>query len=353
MQEKLMRSVTLLVSVMAMAAMAVMLKFASSKAIVIAEEVTAGTGTGQEYVQHKKESTPLLLKEDTAIFPSVRIPLPEETRPDDIVIENRYLEHRINVIIKGAEKDYYNKKEVAGDISRIQAAVSYEEEDAVVLAFRMNGLYEHKYLLEENALYLDFVNPHEMYEKIVVLDAGHGGTDEGGTVHGLKEKDFTLSVAERVRNSLEDSDVRVYCTRQEDVSVDTARRMEFINELRPDFVVSIHLNGSADAAKYGTEVWYSADYVVPVFGNPELADTLERNVVMAIDGRANGLVGCSESEEGMDPEVRQMLAGMRVPAAVLQVGYLTNEREAELLKQPEYMDKIAKGICTALESIGE
>lgn len=348
-----MRSATLCLSVMAIAAMAVMLKFASSKAVVIAEEVTAGSGTEQEYVQHKKESTPLLLKEDTAVSPSVCIPLPEEIRPDDIVIENRYLEHRINVIIKGAEKDYYNKKEVVGDISRIQAAVSYEEEGAVVLTFRMNGLYEHKYLMEENALYLDFMNPHEMYEKIVVLDAGHGGTDEGGTVHGLKEKDFTLSVAERVQSSLEDSDVRVYCTRQEDADVDTARRMEFINELRPDFAVSIHLNSSGDNAKYGTEVWYSADYVIPVFGNPELADILERNVVTAIDGRANGLVGCSGPEEGADAEVRQMLAGVRVPTAVLQAGYVTNEREAELLKQPGYMDKIAQGICAALESIEE
>lgn len=368
MQEKLMRSTTFITSVLALVAMSVMLKFAATKTIVIAEEVTSGSGAGQEYVQKKLESAPLLLKEDETVASSICIPLPEEIRPDDIVIENHYMERRINVIIKGAEKDYYkekdyyNRKEVVGTISRIQEAVCYADEEAgtVVLTFRMDGLYEHQYLFGENALYLDFVNPHEMYDKVVVLDAGHGGANSGGGTHGLKEKEFTLSVVERVQEKLTDSGIRVYCTRQKDENVDMTQRIEFINELRPDFVVSVHLNRSEDAAKYGTEVWYSKDYVIPIFGNPELADALERNVVLAIDGRANGLRACSvtdedsaqaESEKAEDAEVEQLLNGVRVPAAVVRVGYMTNERERELLKLETYQDKAAEGICNSIKEV--
>lgn len=350
MQEKLMRMTTFLVSVTALAAMAVMLNFASAKTIVIAEAAASETGEEQKDERQERESTPISLEEDMSLSTSICIPLPETVKPDDIIIENSYMEHRIQVIIKGAEKDFYNKKKVVGEISRIKTAVSYEESGAVVLAFGMDGLYEHKYLLEENALYLDFVNPHEMYEKIVVLDAGHGGADNGNEEHGLVEADFALFIAEEVQSSLEDSDIRVYCTRQDDRDVDTAQRISFINELRPDFVVSIHLNSSPDIEKYGTEVWYSADYVIPGFGNAELADTLERNVVTAVDGRANGLLAYSAADAEEDA-AKQLLTGVRVPTAVLQAGYLTNARERELLMQPEYQKRIAEGICRGLEAV--
>ncbi|NLL78821.1 MAG: N-acetylmuramoyl-L-alanine amidase [Clostridiales bacterium] len=366
MQERLMRYTALITTVLALVSMAVMLRFASAKTIVIAEEVTAGSGAEQEYAEKKQESIPLHLVENKAVSPSVCIPLPEDVRPDDIVIENHYIEHRINVIIAGAETSYYKEKEINGGIGSIRAAACYKESDSVVLAFQMDGLYEHKYLLEEHALFLEFVNPHEMYDRIIVLDAGHGGADNGRKEHGLKEKDASLFIVEQVRNTFEDSGVRIYCTRQEDASISAEKRIAFINELRPDLVISVHLNASEEQSLYGTEVWYNEQYVIPVFGNVELADLLERCVVRAADGRANGLVACGsrmlqgskeateqKQKQGKETDVlyteeEELLMGVRAPAAVLEAGYLTNPRERQLLEQEAYQKMIAEGICDAI-----
>ena len=351
MQERLMGFTAFVTVVFVVVAMAVMLRFASSKTIVVAEEVTAGSGAEQEYAMKKEDSITLSLREETKTAPSICIPLPEEVRPDDIVIENHYMEHRINVIITGAPIDYYRQKEISGGVDKIKAAACYEEKDSVVLAFQMDGLYEHKYLLEENALYLDFVNPHEMYERIVVLDAGHGGTDAGVQTHGLTEKELTLSIVTAVRDKLAESGVRVYCTRQQDEEVLTERRAAFINELRPDFVVSVHFNAGEDSGTYGTEVWYNGAFVIPVYGNPELADVLERSVVKAAEGKAAGLVDCVV--EKPDSEETAFLEELRVPAVVLEAGYLTNERERALFAQPGHTERITEGICGAVQEAAD
>lgn len=344
-----MRYTAFCTAVLMLTAMMVMLKFASSKTIVIAEEVTAGSGAEQEYVEKKQESISLDLLENTEYAPSIRIPLPKEVRPDDIIIENHYLEQRINVIVAGARPDYYDTKRIEGEIGKIQGAACYEGDNGVVLSFRMNGLYEHKYLLEENALYLEFQPPHEVYGKIIVLDAGHGGRDSGVQAHGLTEKEITLGVVEGVRKRLEDSGVRVYCTRQQDTGISLEQRAAFINELRPDMVISVHMNASEEQKVYGTEVWYHAGYVIPVFGNVELADTLERSVVTAADGKALGLRDIGAEEVLADTEEAVFLSALRVPAAVLEAGYLTNGRESSLLSYPAYQDRIAEGICEAIE----
>ncbi len=350
-QDRLMGFTTFFVVVLTVVSMTIMLRYAAHKTIVVAEEVTAGSGAEQEYARKKEVSFPLLLQENRGIAPSVRIPLSDHVRPDDIVIENHYLEHRINVIIQGAKASDYKEQPIQGSIEQIQAAACYEEADSVVLAFQMNGLYEHKYLLEENALYLDFVNPHEMYEKIVVLDAGHGGRDVGAKVRMLQEKELTLAVVKKAMEQLAESDVRVYCTRQQDETVPLDERVTFINELRPDFVVSVHFNHDEEAERYGTEVWYHSAFVVPVFGNPEIGDAIERNVVQAVDGRANGLFDCTEQREG-SPETL-FLTRLHVPAIVLEGGYLTNSRERQLLEQPDYVDRMAEGVSLGVQEAEE
>lgn len=379
------------------AAMALMLRYAATKTIVVAEEVTAGSGAEQEYAAMRKESIPLKLKEESVVAPAILIPLPDEVRPNDIIIENHYLEHRINVIIAGAETDYYKDTHIRGGIEKVEAAACYAQDDGIVLAFRMDALYEHRYLLEEHALLLDFVPPHEMYDRIVVLDAAHGGDDRGATGYGLAEKDVTLAITERVREQLSDSGIRVYCTRQQDTGPSIDERTAFINELRPDLVVSVHLDDTEDASRCGTSVWYNADYVIPGFGNVELADMLERNVVLAEDGRALGIFPCggaaadvsgsapagsdtatgglgsapagsgtvtggsgsapagsgtvtgvSETAPAAAEADAAFLEPLRVPAAILKAGYLSSEREGALFMQEAYLDRIADGICDAI-----
>src|SRR6266508_530825 len=78
---------------------------------------------------------------------------------------------------------------------------------------------------------------------LVVVDAGHGGTDPGATGHGLKEATLTLKIAKRLRAALlRDFDVEVAMTRSTDRAVELHRRAKSANDLGADYFVSVHIN---------------------------------------------------------------------------------------------------------------
>lgn len=336
--EALMKRTAVWVILFTVAAMAVMLCFASVKTVVIAEDVTPGLrragGAGEA------DERPLLLEDAGAGAVSLRIPLAEHIKPDDIVIENRYARHQIIVLIAGAPGEYYAQEKIGGNLSRVEGGSYSSDGDAAVLRFQMDGLYEYKYLFKNNALYLEFVRPRELYDKIVVLDAAHGGEDQGAASDELTEKDVTLDIVRRVRDQLEETDIRVYCTRQEDEDVSEQARSALANTLQADLMVSVHVKENAQAPEtYGTITRYNPDYVIPYFGNAELADLLERTVSARIGGRGVGIAADREDA---------LLNLSEVPSACLEIGGLTNAKEAGPLENGDYRQLAADGICEAI-----
>lgn len=172
--------------------------------------------------------------------------------------------------------------------------------------------------MEEKHLYIEFVPPKEMHEKIVVIDAAWGGSETGIVTETLSEKDLTLDIAKRVRSLLETTDIKVYYTRMDDSEIAEEKRAELANAVKADMLISIRLNESGDTSLYGVEAYYNPDYFIPGFGSIELSDLVERNVVTAVSGRGNGLYEASASDI--------LLKEAKVPATVIKVGYAGNER---------------------------
>lgn len=333
MYDKLLKVTAILACLFSCVMVGVIFYMASIKTIVIAEDITAGSGMAQ------KAEKELQIKEG-ASGGVLRILLPEGIRPDDIVIENRYVDHMINILITGAEEGFYENTALYGSTDKIKYGSYSENEGVTKLKFNLKGLYEHKYNFENNSLYLEFVPPRELYDKIVVIDAAHGGTDYGCSVKGTTEKEITLDIVERLRKKLEATDIRAYYTRVDDTNPDLQQRAALANQARADMLISVHVNADeADPAAYGTLARYNETYVIPLFGNIELADILERQVVTAIDGRAIGLAEMTEEE---------ILTYAEVPAASIEVGYLTNATDAALLEKEEYRERIADGIWRAI-----
>ena len=211
------------------------------------------------------------------------------------------------------------------------------------LKLQMTGLYEHQYMFENGELELSFVHPSALYDRIVVLDAAHGGTDAGITGHGIREKELTLEITEKVRSLLEGSNVRVYCTRVDDTGISEEERAAFVNELHADMLISIR--AGADDTKdqvFGIQTFYNGTYFIPYFGNIELADVLERSAVTAVGGKANGLFEADSQDV--------LLQKVQVPAAAIEVGYVTNAEEAGMLSLEEYKMKLAEGIAEAIRT---
>ncbi|MDE7048898.1 MAG: N-acetylmuramoyl-L-alanine amidase, partial [Lachnospiraceae bacterium] len=140
-------------------------------------------------------------------------------------------------------------------------------------------------------------------------------------------------------------DIKVYYTRMDDSNPGEEDRVRLANETRADMYIRIQVDANEDSSVYGATTIYNEDYFIPGFGSVELADILEREVVTSIKGKALGLTGAEEE----DYAVRSIT----VPAAAVKVGCLTNKQEAILLGREEYQDKIADGICNAVQKVYE
>lgn len=182
------------------------------------------------------------------------------------------------------------------------------------------------------------INPFE--GKLVALDPGHGGSDPGAIgFTGLKEKAVNLAVALHLQQFLEDAGAKVVMTRNGDQSVSNKKRVDVAKDAGADVFVSIHANAYSDPKSNGTETYYS---VQNNSGDSSkyLAQQLQRELVSVLGLRDRGVKTANFyviSEAGM-------------PAALVELAFLTNEEEEELFKDPETYIRSAEALFTGLEA---
>ena len=275
----------------------------------------------------------------------LRIPLPEGCKAGEIVIENHYMDRELWLLIPKAEESFYADNAISGNRETIKQG-SYEfAQEGCRLKFQLNGIYECQTIMEDNNLYISFLSPRELYDKIVVIDPACGGVDAGYAVGNTLEKEITLQIARKLKEKLDGSDIKAYYTRMDDVNPADKDRIALANDIKADMYIGISVNAGDDSAVYGTETVYNGDYFIPGFGSVELADCLEREVVTSIKGKALGLTESTQEDYA--------IRNATIPAANIRVGYVTNKQEATLLMREEYIDKIATGIYNAILRIYE
>ncbi len=168
----------------------------------------------------------------------------------------------------------------------------------------------------------------------VIIDAGHGGTDPGAIYGGINEKDINLSIAERTRSSLENAGYKVIMTRDSDEFIGLSERAEIANGYTDAIFISIHCNASENLATEGIET-YSARGAEQ---GGELGRVIHNAVLKATDAADRG-----RHERGF-----VVLRETKCPAALLEVGFISNEAERAKISDPDYQQKIADGITKAV-----
>ena len=174
----------------------------------------------------------------------------------------------------------------------------------------------------------------------VMLDAGHGGND-GGTVYGkVNEKDITLAVALRIQERLEQEGVKVLLTRMEDKYLSLEERAEAANSSPASLFVSLHCNYYEDDFSIsGLECYYLEE--------SEKGGELARTIVDAIEEDSS--IKC----RGTRTEDFYVLKKTNVPAALIELGFLSNKTERQKLGSEDYQavlaQRISEGILNALK----
>lgn len=185
------------------------------------------------------------------------------------------------------------------------------------------------------------------YDFIVLINAAHGGENQGNTVNELQEKQITLEVGKELEEMSEESGIGFFMIRQDDIDISNESRARMIEKVQPDVVVDLHVNADPDNERtFGTSVIYNECFYRPGMTNAGMADILERSLVTEIQGKALGIFGDSQNKY-------PLLTRIRVPAVSVELGYLTNKQEADLLKKEKYQKKIARGIYEGIQKVRE
>jgi N-acetylmuramoyl-L-alanine amidase len=194
-----------------------------------------------------------------------------------------------------------------------------------------------------------------------VLDPGHGGRDNGTSVH---EKTFALEVAQRARQQLEAAGFRVALTRDEDKFVDLKDRPAFAKANRADLFVSIHFNALRnDTRTSGVELYTfvpakqhaSGWWSVLRRDDPDFETGEEPvnrydhwSVVLAQQIQRHFVVDLKAFDRGKKIAHYGMLRGLDCPGVLVECGFLTSEVEARKIATPEYREKIAQAIVAGV-----
>lgn len=187
----------------------------------------------------------------------------------------------------------------------------------------------------------------EQYDFVVIVNAAHGGTNLGNAVNGIQEKDITLSVAQKLDELGEEEGIGIFLIRSLDIDISNESRVELIEAVSPDLVLDLHVNADPENERtLGTSVLYNGRFYHPGITNAALADLVERELVTSVEGKANGIF--SDEEERYP-----LLEMIRIPGVSVEMGYLTNEEEAALLKQDAYQMKLAQGLYRSIVRVRE
>lgn len=218
--------------------------------------------------------------------------------------------------------------------------------------------------------------------RTIVLDPGHGGVDPGAIgPGGLTEKEVTLDVARRLAALIqEELGLRAVLTRTRDQTVGLRERAAFANRLRADLFVSIHVNAAPGATATGTETYFLSSEATD---NAARAAAAFENQLIAFEaGPRTGardllrsiLWDLAQSEfqqessrlaealqDHLDRALRRpsrgvkqapfyVLGGVAMPAALVEVGFITNPQEEQRLRDDGYRDRIARALAAGLQA---
>ncbi len=183
--------------------------------------------------------------------------------------------------------------------------------------------------------------------KIIYIDPGHGGNDPGANYKDIKESDINLKISLKLAKLLEENGAIVYMTRYDDYNLaninsynikrsDLNNRIKIINESNCDMFLSIHLNAYTSSTWYGAQTFYTNNNK----NNIVLAEIIQKNFKKKLNTNRNI----------KNINNRYLYDNLDKLGVLLEVGFITNVNERNLLIQDNYQYKISYII---LESIIE
>ncbi|MBF7082886.1 N-acetylmuramoyl-L-alanine amidase [Desulfallas sp. Bu1-1] len=186
-----------------------------------------------------------------------------------------------------------------------------------------------------------------LQSKTIAVDPGHGGYDPGAVWGNIYEKDINLKISKILSKYLQDAGAKVILTRDGDYNhaivglhgrdakrYDLNRRIKLIESHKADLVITIHVNSLRQKSYEGAETFYH-----PKSKEGKLLALAIQQELRTIPGMKKRIAKISNC---------YMLSNTKVPAVLVEAGFLSNPHERKLLQYPEYLDVLAQKIAAGV-----
>ena len=257
-----------------------------------------------------------------------------------VKFEDHYLDGYFDVTLSGDyESDYgYGTYDVKGTV--VENIEVSTKGGNTTFRFKQNRISAYEVTAEGGSYAIRVKNPKEVYDKVLLLDAGHGGKDPGTSGNGMQEKNLTLTIAQKIEQELQGSGIKVYMTRNSDVYPENSTRAQTANDIA-DLMVSIHINSGPETAN-GTETLYQvhANDSSARLTSKQLAEILQANMISATGNTNRGVKLRTDL---------LILNRTTVPSAIVEVIFITNTGDALKISNPSYQDQVAQAIADGIQ----
>lgn len=195
---------------------------------------------------------------------------------------------------------------------------------------------------------------YDIVNKVIYLDAGHGGYDPGAVYFGTSEKTLNLQMQTLVKSKLEAQGYTVVTTRTDDTFTDLLPRSEKANNSLSDLFVSLHFNASTSSQASGIETYYYEYYeeypsrINEIFHNDP--ERLSRSSVLAEAIQAATTAKTGAKNNGVLRNTFAVLRETTAPAVLVELGYMSNASEFQNISNVNYQEKLAQGIVSGILS---
>ncbi len=299
------------------------------------------TESGDKNNENELESSPINVKEICYDEKENKLILPKglfNFNTDLFEYTDDYLNNKYTINLGDNYSQIYPDNIYKVNNEKISSIEVITIDNKTKIVFNEKQIYAYRVKEYKENIIIEVVSPKEIYEKIVVLDAGHGGKDPGNVNNNVVEKTVNLNVSNRVRELLEsDGKIKVYVTRFEDVYPSFEDRVSLANNLG-DMFVSIHCNAMGNNTYIkGVQVFYP---------NPsDNRGKLSKQMAEIFNQTMTENTGLDK--KSADQTLGYSLYVLRktsIPACLIELGFLTNTYDAQILSSDEGVEAMAKAI---------
>lgn len=202
----------------------------------------------------------------------------------------------------------------------------------------------------------------------IVIDPGHGGSDYGAVRDSFKESKIVLELAKQLKDALEQLHVKdVHLTREKDESLSLKDRVAKANQMGADLFISLHANTSSQALWTGMEFYFNAnsrpatesvplkptnnEVVAQIQKDFKFYEKTEKSLVLS---KSMQLFADSKEQKSIIKRAPfYVIENTEMPSILIEIGFISNRREAQKLIDPAYQKELAQLIAKALLSYKE